>query len=412
MAFNFIDYDANSLKKEMVEAASESLRKQGADDWTLYPGDERYQFLLATVYCDMVFAAKINKSFLNTLIDYATAEALDEVGKMRNCTRKEPGKSTVLLRFTLSDTVTKDSLIPKGTRVTADKKIFFSTKETCTIPAGQFCAEVEAECTVGGTESQKYDVGKINTIIDVTPATGVANLDVPSGADNGEPYPYDPVNHPDGDDGTGDEIFRSRIKIAFATSSTAGAEFTYKYWAQTVSSNICDVRVLSDSEPNIIDLVILCEGEITCPAIKNGKYNAGVLPEHSILDAVVAKCAAEDCRPLGDEVSAIAPETVGYDIEFKYYTAEEDEVLCMETIEGINGAIQQYLEWQDTEIGKHINPDKLEALCVHPNWQSDKTLKGAVRVELVKPEHIDLTGRQVARFSGNLTVSHGIVSNY
>ena len=43
MAFNFIDYDANSLKKEMFETASKSLREQGADGWTLYPGDERYQ---------------------------------------------------------------------------------------------------------------------------------------------------------------------------------------------------------------------------------------------------------------------------------------------------------------------------------------------------------------------------------
>ena len=60
MAFNFIDYDANSLKKEMFETASKSLREQGADDWTLYPGDERYQILQAMAYCNMVFLAKIN----------------------------------------------------------------------------------------------------------------------------------------------------------------------------------------------------------------------------------------------------------------------------------------------------------------------------------------------------------------
>ena len=412
MAFNFIDYDANSLKKEMFETASKSLREQGVDDWTLYPGDERYQILQAMAYCNMVFLAKINKAFLNSLIDHATAEALDEIGKIRNCFRKEPGKSVVTLRFSLAGAVTKDSTIPKGVKVTADKKIFFVTKESCTIPAGQVYADVEAECTIGGTDSQKFDVGKINTIIDVTPAAGVSNLNIPSGADNGEPYPYDPKNHPDGDNGEGDELFRERIKLAYATVSTAGAETTYTYWAKSANSTICDIRVLADKDPNIIDLIVLCAGDVECPAIKNGKYSAGILPEESILQAVLEKCQSKDHRPQGDEVSAYAPELVNYDIELKYYTTDSEELQCVETIEGVDGAIQKYLEWQDSVIGKHINPDKLEALCVHPNWTSEKTLKGAVRVELVKPEHLDLTGRQVARFSGNLTVTHEVVADY
>ena len=413
MDFNFIEYDSNDLKKDMFNNASESLKKQGADDWTLYPGDERYQLLSAMTYCNMVMLAKINKALLNSTINGATAEALDEVGKIRNCYRKEPGKSTVTLRFSLLNAVTKDSIIVKGTKVTSDKKIFFVTKESCTIPAGQLYADVLAECTTGGTESQKYDIGKINTIVDVTPASGVKNLDIPSGADNGEPYPYDPVKHPDGDNGEGDELFRERIKIAYATVSTAGAEFTYEYWAKSANSTICDVRVLSYTDmPNVIDLYVLCAGDVECAAIKSGKYSAGVLPSESILQSVLEKCQAKFRRPQGDKVSAFAPEIVNYDIELKYFTTVDEEQQCIETIEGAGGAIQKYLEWQDSVIGKHINPDKLEALCVHPNWDSYKTLQGAVRVELVKPEHLDLIGKQVARFSGNLTITHGIVSDY
>ena len=101
MDFNFIEYDSNDLKKDMFNNASESLKKQGADDWTLYPGDERYQILSAMTYCNMIMLAKINKALLNSTINGATAEALDEVGKIRNCYRKEPGKSTVTLRFSL-----------------------------------------------------------------------------------------------------------------------------------------------------------------------------------------------------------------------------------------------------------------------------------------------------------------------
>ena len=412
MAFNFIDYDSASLQKEMFETASESLRKQGAEDWTLYPGDERYMFLNAMAYCNMLLLAKINKAFLNTTISHASAEALDEIGKIRNCYRKEPEKATVTLRFSIEAPYTTDSVIVKGTKVTSDKKIFFATKESATIPAGQTYVDVLAECTVGGTAAQKFDIGKINTIVDATNATGVTNLDVPSGADNGEPYPYDPVNHIDGDNGEGDELYRERIKIAYATVSTAGAEYTYEYWAKTANSTICDVRVLSDSEPNIINLIILCNGEIPCSAIKNGKYTAGVLPSDSILNAVLEKCKARDKRPLGDEVSAYAPEVVNYDIELQYFTTIDEEQDCTETIEGVGGAVQKYLEWQDSVIGKHINPDKLEALCVHPNWVSDKSKVGAVRVEVVKPAHLDLSGRQIARFSGNLKITHSIVSDY
>ena len=122
MDFNFIEYDSNDLKKDMFNNASESLKKQGADDWTLYPGDERYQFLSAMTYCNMVMLAKINKALLNSTINGATAEALDEVGKIRNCYRKEPGKSTVTLRFSLLNAVTKDSIIVKGTKVTITLK--------------------------------------------------------------------------------------------------------------------------------------------------------------------------------------------------------------------------------------------------------------------------------------------------
>ena len=136
------------------------------------------------------------------------------------------------------------------------------------------------------------------------------------------------------------------------------------------------------------------------------------MPEESILQAVLEKCKSKDHRPQGDVVSSYAPEIVNYDIELKYYTTELDELQCVESVEGVGGAIQQYLEWQDSAIGKHINPNKLEALCVHPNWTSEKTLKGAVRVEVVKPEHLDLTGRQVARFSGNLVVTHEVVADY
>lgn len=97
-----------------------------------------------------------------------------------------------------------------------------------------------------------------------------------------------------------------------------------------------------------------------------------------------------------------------YDINIKYYVTAADESATVRTIEGLGGSIDRFKAWQN-EISRDINPDKLRALILAPNWESDVTLTGALRVDVSAPAFQQLGRRDVARFSGNITVTHEVV---
>jgi len=114
-------------------------------------------------------------------------------------------------------------------------------------------------------------------------------------------------------------------------------------------------------------------------------------------------------RPLTDQVKVKAPDVETYDIELTYYTTENDESSCIETIEGSGGAIDKYVYWQGAALNRDINPDYLRKLILAPNWADDLT--GAVRVEITKPEYKDLNKTTVAQWSGVANVSHVITDS-
>ena len=109
-----------------------------------------------------------------------------------------------------------------------------------------------------------------------------------------------------------------------------------------------------------------------------------------------------------DKVSAVAPEAVSYDIELVYYTTPDTEAAVVANVEYSGGAIARFNEWQTTALGRDINPDKLRALILAPTW--DENLTGAIRVDIVQPTHTPVADTQVAKFSGNLNVSHKSVT--
>ena len=135
----------------------------------------------------------------------------------------------------------------------------------------------------------------------------------------------------------------------------------------------------------------------------------GEIPDESILAKVLEKCSADDIRPLTDLVKVQAPSVESYDIELKYYTTEADESACVETIEGDGGAIDKYVYWQGSALNRDINPDYLRKLILAPNWSDDAV--GAVRVEVISPTFKELNSTTVAKFSGNLTVTHAITDS-
>ena len=103
-------------------------------------------------------------------------------------------------------------------------------------------------------------------------------------------------------------------------------------------------------------------------------------------------------------VPSVTIDGVEYDIELVYYATPDTEAEVIANVEGSDGAIVRYNEWQTAALGRDVNPDQLRRLILSPAWAEN--LSGAIRVDMVKPEHMAVTDTEVAKFSGNLTVSH------
>ena len=127
----------------------------------------------------------------------------------------------------------------------------------------------------------------------------------------------------------------------------------------------------------------------------------GGIPDPDMLKKVKEACSADDVRPMTDLVLVEAPEQIEYDIDITYYTTEETESDCIETIEGTGGSVQQFIEWQGIKLGRDINPDKLRMLCLSPG-----TGTGCKRIVVNAPVFTALKETQIAVHSGKLTVNH------
>ena len=354
---------------------------------TLYPGDERSIFIKAMTAWATQFAVKLNEKFNQRFAQYAKGEILDAHGVNEDCERLKSEYATATQRFNIAMALTFNVIVPKGTRVTGDNEKYFETTEAGVITTGSTYVDVGIKATAGGSAYNGFTAGQINRLVDqVNYISSTANITATTGGDDGEPYPYS-EKHPEGDDGTGDEHYYERIKTAKSSKSTAGAESTYEYYAKSADASITDVTVVSPSAGNI-QLVVTGED--------------GAVPTQAVLGKVLAICSSKTVRPLGDNVTAIGVQQVPYDIELTYYTTNDEESAAVAEVEGTGGAIERYNEWQSEINGRAINPDRLRAEIL----KSDTKDVGADYVEITKPEYTVLTTTQIAKWSGNMTVTH------
>ena len=351
-------------------------------DETLYQGDERKIFLEVLNGFVVTFLIRLNEMFNQRFAQYAKGKILDAHGENENCIRLEAKKATTLQRFSVGATLPYNVVIPQGTRVTADNEKYFATNEVAVIYAGSTYVDVTVSALEGGSSYNGFTVGQINKLVDkVEYISTVSNLEITTGGDDGEPYP-------ETDGGIGDGHYYERIKLAKSSKSTAGAETTYEYYAKSADASISDVYVNSDQEAGTITITVCCEN--------------GAIPTAEILKKVEEACSAKEVRPLGDKVIVTGIEQVPYDIELVYYTTEDEESDAIAEIEGKNGAIERYNAWQCGEIGRTINPDRLRGEIL----KSATKPIGADYVEITSPAYAVLSSTQVAKWSGNMTVTH------
>lgn len=365
--YNFIETDTNKIYQDVIE----NLENECGE--ALYPGDERRIFGNALAFVLSSFVNSINEACRQKMLKYASGEVLDDIVAEKDLVRQEAIKAIVTVRFSVEESRRINILIPKGTMVTSDFDHYFKTIDTQVLYAGMTYVDVLCEAEKGGQDYNDALIGSIDKLASDIDIDFVSNIDVSYG----------------GEDEEDDETLKNRYRNAPNNASVAGPANSYIAIAINANIEIADAYVTSEA-PACVTIYPVCYG--------------GVLPTQEMLDQVLQACNDETVRPIGDRVQVKQPTQVSYSIELKYYCSKEYEEEIIKNIEDDNGAINQYLAWQSSKLGRAINPDYLRKLCFVPGTD----LQGADRVDIVSPTHTQLAPNEVAFFNGILNITHEV----
>lgn len=299
----------------------------------------------------------IDEAAKQGLLAYATGDNLDHIGVLVGTDRLAADAATVTIRLSLSAKRETATVIPKGTRFTAGDGTMFALDADTVITAGETSIEAPATCTVTGAGGNDYAAGEIKTIVDPVPflAEAVNTTTSAGGADAEE-----------------DDDYRERIHEAPEKFSTAGPTGAYEYHAKQASALISDVSVTSPS-PGCVDVRPLLKG--------------GVIPGDEVLEKVAEHLNDRTIRPLTDKVTVKAPDAVSYDVTVSYWIDRDDATDAAAIETAAETAVQDFVLWQKTRLGRDINPTELYYRL---------RAAGVKRAEIRAPVYTAITREQVA----------------
>ena len=340
--YPFIPTDANALVSALVSGYE---RLTGA---SVQPASPEKLFIQCVADVLLQERALNNYTGNQNIPSRASGENLDALGELFYVTERPAAQPAVCSqRFHISQAQAAAILIPAGTRVTdASGALVWETVEDVYVGIGDTCADVQVRCQTPGVAGNGYAAGQLNTLIDL--------FDY-----------YDHCENTTASDGGADEAsdgeYYELMRASMDAYSTAGPQGGYIYHAKRVSTKIADVAANSPT-PGTVDLYVLMDdGTIAQPEIKN---------------AVLAACSADTVRPLTDLVSVKDPETVAYDIAFTYYIPAESPLSPADIEAAVDAAVKQYVAWQCGRLGRDINPSYLIGLLMQT---------GIKRVDLTAP---------------------------
>ena len=102
-----------------------------------------------------------------------------------------------------------------------------------------------------------------------------------------------------------------------------------------------------------------------------------------------------------DKVTVSAPETVAFDIDVTFYIPQPDAASATVIAAATTQAVEEYVTWQTSKMGRDINPSYLTAKLMEA---------GVKRVEVRKPVFTVVDDIKVAKL-GNKSVLNGGIEN-
>ena len=361
------NYTMEQLADEMLSWFKEKRKELTGEDIVLGKADDRRIMLLAGAYFIYQGYMYMDDAGKMGLLKYSRGDYLENLGALKHIYRKPATPSTTTLRFEIIAPRTTTINIPRGTRVTAGDGVYFATIKYEEIKIGNTFVDIPAVCTTTGAGTNNYDIGDISTIVDL-----IAFVDRAKNITKPE----------NGADIETDESLRQRIYIAPASYSTAGSVDSYEYFARQYSADITNVRITSPS-PGVVEIRYLLKG--------------GVIPEAESIKGLKEYLSGSDIRPLTDKVEVMAPAQVKYTLNLTYYINSSDQSRA-NTIQGkVTEAINEYITWQRSEIGRDINPDVLKQKIIEA---------GAKRADIISPIFTVVDSNSVAGVETQ-TVTYG-----
>ena len=359
----FADKSADEIESEIIALYEDTSGR------TLAKGDPIRLFLETIILIVIHQRSLIDYAAKQNLLAYAEGDYLDHLGALLEVTRLEASHAMTTLKFTLSETQPSAVVIPQGIRVSpGGGNILFATTEALEIPAGETEGTVTAQCTESGTQGNGFVAGQIKRLVDPFPfEMSVANITESYG----------------GSDIENDENYRERIQIAPESFSVAGPRGAYEYYARSAHQDIIDVAVIGppDISPGYVEIY---------PLMKNGD-----LPSQEVLDAVLAKCGADDVRPLTDCVSVHSPKAVDYELNVKYYIDRAKATQSTELQAAIGEAVTGWITWQRSKLGRDLNPSELNHRMIAAGAKRTEIISPAFKIlkasELAIPSKVTLT---------------------
>ena len=364
------DLDVTDIQNQMISDFETKYEEITGNKIKLAKADP-YRLILYACSMQQFQALKfLDEMGKQNLLKYAETAFLDQIGALRGIKRLEGSAAVTTLRFLLPSERNSVTAIPTETRVNGGD-FYFSTDQYAEIPAGELYVDVPATCTETGADANGLMPGELNALVDSVPwIDSVSNLTETSG----------------GADEEDDDNFSDRIYLAPASYSVAGPEDAYKYFVKEANADITDVSVTSPSG-GVVDIrFILRDGE---------------LPTGDLIEEVKEYVSAADKRPLTDKVEVAAPDTVEYEINVEYWIPETKKSVAASVQSEIEEAITEYISWQNSTIGRDINPSELIYKMINA---------GAKRVEVTNPVYQDIGDTEIAQIS-NISVTYGGVEN-
>ena len=180
-----------------------------------------------------------------------------------------------------------------------------------------------------------------------------------------------------------DDSLREAIREAPEGFSVAGPVGEYIKIAKRASSLIVDVSVISP-EPGQVLITPLLVG--------------GGIPGKEMLDIVEAACSDKSVRPLTDHVRVAAPEVVNYDLTLTYYIDRANEAKSVAVQSAVAKAVEDYIDWQKSKLGRDINPDEL--ICLIKNAGAKRAVISSPTFRIVADNHVAIAENVNVTFGG------------